>query len=380
MAPGSVVDGHEYKILAGDLRQLPRLERADLSELVDLDTEPALKLPLSGQKASIPRLAGELLDGRGGEQYRSRSEAEAALITSLVNTGHDFGSVVAIFQTHPSAGKYAELRQEKGDKEALRWLRRTYDTQAAWAEAHESEGRKLARLALEGANTRPWPGRTGNSDRALFQAHTVIAYQSGKELYHASVRDLAAKAGVALKTAIVGNKRLIDANLVCRVASVSTSAAGIYRLAVGAEVLTYTTPPRGGPSRGGVSQVSTSHDTFRFLGLGKPAEQVWTVLNQKPGLTVAELVERTGKHPSTVRPALAKMGRMIDPETGEILRMVEPDGAGWRALAVDLGTVARAVGTAGAAERQRKLHDEQRRGHARFLARAREGTIPKAGG
>ena len=77
------------------------------ASLADVDAGPTVR-PLP---QLIPRTAAALLAGQNVDRYRSRSEAEAALITALVNAGHDFGSVLALFQLHPCAGKYAELRQ-----------------------------------------------------------------------------------------------------------------------------------------------------------------------------------------------------------------------------------------------------------------------------
>jgi type IV secretory pathway TrbL component len=71
------------------------------------------------------------------------------------------------------------------------------------------------------------------------------------------------------------------------------------------------------------------------------------------------------------------MERIVDVETGEILRLVEADGDGWRAVESDMDAIARAVGTAGAGARQRAKHQEERAGFERAIARARAGTTPE---
>ena len=310
------------------------------------------------------------------------------------------------FQTSQGTGKYHELRQHS-EREALRWLRRTYDQQVAWAEAHESTGRKAARAALQWAMSQPWPGRTGNSDRAVYLAHCAIAYRVGRATYQAGVRELAERAGVALETAHKANRRLVDAGHVVFEHGSFATAAAVYALRRdNASTLPHVSP------RGGVYQVcpldTLSHDAFRSVRrvrvknvdrartlkeiadgdkagtlevdvnprLGKSAAHVWAVLRDNPGLSVAELAELTGRNVKTVARAIGRMARIVDADSGEVMRLVESDGDGWRAVEVDLDAIARAIGTAGAADRQRKTHAQQRAGFARVIAQQRAGDTP----
>lgn len=394
---GSVVNGREYTMLAGDPRQLPRMERADLRELADIDADagPALRPSVPG----IPRGAAALLAGRHVERYQTRSEAEMALITGLVNSGHDFGGVLVLFQTHPCAGKYAELRETRGDREALRWLRRSYDAAARWAEAHESEGRKVARTALAWAQSVAWPGRTGNSDKATFRAHCAIAWRSARLTYQAGTREIAELASVAFVTAHKANHRLQDAGLVrCEKTNVGTLAT-MYALG---DVRSYITPSQ--INREGVIQLCTradarkdatgdtnmseddvirlaklmGHDAFRHRGLGKSAWEVWYKLMMYPSMTAAELAASTGRHVSTVKRVLSRMERIVDPITGEVFKLVEPgDGDTWKALDGDLDGIARAIGTAGAGDRQKAKHEREREGWKRAIDRQRAGNVPR---
>jgi hypothetical protein len=60
------------------------------------------------------------------------------------------------------------------------------------------------------------------------------------------------------------------------------------------------------------------------------------------------------------------MSEIIDPHTGEVIEMVsELEGGVWQAHEVDLNQVARLVGTAGTAQRQRKMHEVERQQHRR---------------
>ena len=193
-------------------------------------------------------------------------------------------------------------------------------------------------------------GAGAASDRAVFLAHAEIARQAGKLEYAASVRRLAEAAGISLDTAQKANRRLLEAGLVESVSPAFATAANVYALSGQSQ---YTSPQ---VYRGEVYQVCPSDDLWRYRGLGKRAAAIWQYLHTHPGATVAELADATGCCVKTVRRAIGKMGRLVDPETAEVMRLVEPDGAGWRAVDADLEAVARAVGTAGAAEKQRRTH------------------------
>jgi putative DNA primase/helicase len=53
------------------------------------------------------RIKNLILTGKG-EKYRSRSEADMAVIIALVNKGMGFGSIKSIFETYPIGSKYRE--------------------------------------------------------------------------------------------------------------------------------------------------------------------------------------------------------------------------------------------------------------------------------
>lgn len=371
VAPGSVVGGQEYALLAGDLRQLPALDPNDIREFITLDTAPT-----STPVPTIPRLAYALLTANADTlaRYATRSEAEQACLASLIGAGHDFASIVVLFMTHPCAGKFAELRR-KSEESALRWLRRSYSTATAWSEKHESAGRTLARQAQQWALSAPWPGRTGSTDRAVFLAHTEIARAAGALTYAASVRRLAELAGVNAMTAVRANRRLVAAGTVAYDTAHIGTLASLYTLA-GVMRRAYTSSQSECVEVYALRTTITA-DAFRYRGLGKAALEVWTHLQAQPGMTAGELTTATGRNRSTVNRALARMARLVDPASGEVLRLVERDGDGWRAVTADLEAVARAVGTTGTGTRQRAKHDGERAGFRRAMARARAADTPE---
>jgi len=361
-APPSIVGGNAYKLIAGDYRQPLKLTVADVLPILgNQDTEPEAARP------SIPSLAWRILSGNDDmiRRYATRSEAEEACIASLINAGHDFDSVLSLFTQYPGAGRFAEM-YVKRPRNAVKWLKHSFDEARRWTSANESKGRKLAEAAIEWAASRPWPGRTGAVDRAVYIAHASIASRAGRVQYGASCRELAELAAVGFKTAIRATHRITASGLITLEAKYTVSCPNRYRL----ETLGRSdTLPKNSNVRECVT-TPTEHDAFRGRYLGKTAAEIWDLLQAEP-LTAAELAERTGRYLGTVKRNLARMRRIVDMVTGEVIaEMVTPDGDKWQACAdVDLDALAKFFCTAGKAEEQKKQHAKERRAHHRQLER-----------
>ena len=108
-APPSTVDTGSYTLIEGDLLHLPTLSLADVRTLVNVaDDEPEAVTdenpPVMSKKAlAIAYGNRDVIEG-----YKSHSEAEQALIMSMVNSGFDFQAIKRTFDKRPCAGKYAE--------------------------------------------------------------------------------------------------------------------------------------------------------------------------------------------------------------------------------------------------------------------------------
>jgi hypothetical protein len=385
VAPPSTRDGVAYELVAGDLRQLPKLEAADVLPLLqNQDTgatddlaEAILATTPRGELGTISNKTWGLLRGNGCEKYPSRSEAECAIVAGLVNAGLSFGGILGLFQTWPAAGKFRELHTAR-PANAIRYLRRTWESAVKFVGAHVSEGRKAAFLALQWAQETSWPGITGRSDHAAFVTHAMTAYSCGKLTYGLSVRELAEGMGSSLNTAQHANSRLLADKLILRAKTAVAGKSACWQL--GAVCIVDTLPHV--PACEGVYQLCTplpvfDADCFRWAGLGKTCAELYALLRAGPA-TGAELAKRSGRSVSTVRRNLRKMRRLIEPETAEVLRLVEldADNCTWRAVDVDLAAVARAVGTAGKGEHQKAEHARQRAGFARAILRQKAGDVP----
>lgn len=354
----SVVDGACYELISGSFEWLPEITLADILPIISRDMTQATTPKF---EPTISRKAWALLNG-ASSGYASRSETEQALLLSLVNTGHDFDSVLSLFQKHPCAGKFTELRAAN-QKNAIRWLKHSYD-EAVWYAQHESPTRRALLELQTWAQSTAWTGRTGAYDRAVFLAHVTKAYQAGQYSYHLSCREIAELSGTTAMTASRANKRLIDAGLVSIQRFTSSDCSNMYNL--NGHNVTY---PKYFNVRicNSLSSV-VSHDLFRRSGgLGKSCGEVFAALQVEPA-TVKELAERTGRHAKTIKRCLLKMQRITNSITGELVSLVEQDGDVWRVCDDgNLEHAARVLGAAGAGERQRMKHLQERHAHRRLL-------------
>ena len=136
-----------------------------------------------------------------------------SLVVSLINTGHNFDSILALFSRFPSAGKFAELHK-KSVSAATRYLYHSYLKAKAWADSHECVGRQIGKAAIAWAESIRWTGRNGLNDRAVFLAHCEIAHKSGKLEYAASSRELGELSGMSHAAAARATKRLCEQGLI----------------------------------------------------------------------------------------------------------------------------------------------------------------------
>ncbi|MBL6983018.1 MAG: bifunctional DNA primase/polymerase [Anaerolineales bacterium] len=362
--PSMVTGGKTYSLIKGDLRQLPRLTLEDILPILgnkDTSSEKATK---------IPRRVIPLLFGKGIENYKSRSEAEQSILTSLINAGFSFAQVLSIFNQNQCAGKYAEMRT-KNPQKAEFWLQKSYTESYAWANAHESEERQKALDVIAWAESTSWQGRTGPSDQLAFIAAAQIAYKAGRLSFSASCRDVAEGAGIGRTTGAKALHRLVSDHQLLELEKKAVGdCANVYRLNTDNAKLGHslsTLSVRRCPSY-------VTHDVFRKgkgkRGLGKAAGQVWQIL-QFTSANIDELTEKTGRNKRTIKKVLDRMEQIIDRKTGEIFNMVEQrEDNRWIALPVNLDEVAVVVETAGTMERQIKQHARERQEHRRSIEKS----------
>lgn len=325
-------------------------EIIQVGSLSELDWLP-LEAASTVHELPLPRKARQLLVGYSSQRFQSRSEAEQAIMTVLVNASFTFNQILSLFEIYPAAGKFTQIRQQEGLVRAVGWLRTCFDAARNFC-ATESPARLLAREALAQAQATPWPGRTGSTDRAIFCAHATLACRSGREIYHASSRDLAEIAACQRRTASNASRRLGAKNLVELISHANSLYASRYRLTAPSLKVSENAPL---PThlREGVVQTSSFllPDAFRGRSLGKSAYEVITTLNGGFS-SVLELERKTGRHPQTVRAALRKL---------LLFGFVRRVGRKWQGSTIaEIEERTAALGMAGALDRQKEKHRAER--------------------
>lgn len=363
-APPSTTEGGAYTLIDGDLLHLPVLDLRDISQIVSVnETAPAKQPQMSRKAVALANGNAEVIG-----KYPSRSEAEAALVLSLINSGFDYPAIKSIFDGLPCAGKYAELpHQHKAG-----YLERTYKNALTHSQ-NESDTRKLIRRLQAAAELTAWKNA---SDKHVFIAHTEIAYQTGKLINAAACRDLAIIAGVEAQTVSRANRRLVAEEFLSLEAEGTANLAHKFTLRDKVlHSLTYSLRECNGLSQNRETpngdRIAT-HDAFRNgkHRLGRRAGQVYELLYSllPDGLTEQEIAEQTGAHVKTIRRTLKRLANVKDRRTGEFLPLVSSsDGEFWTAEIVDLELIAAIYHTYGAREEQRERYEQERREHAKSL-------------
>jgi len=152
---------------------------------------------------------------------------------------------------------------------------------------------------------------------------------------------------------------LIEYGFIEKIRTASANYASIYSLVQGYTLLQYTAV---------WECISThNHDVFRYQGLGKSGCEIWQALEEGPK-SIKELENITGRHRTTIKRKLEKMGNIIDYRTGEIISMVSIEDGKYSAKpGINLDYIAELIGTKGMGERQKEQHIREREQHKRLI-------------
>lgn len=361
VAPHSRVDGRWYQFAGGigdlfRIPQLPIVQWQDVSSWLipktltasaraQVYTRVPVKLlyrPMPGSTLELLRILKTAEKARRiehyGKVYRSRSEAECAVMADLILASWKRDAICEAFAEH-RPGHYAEIPP----KHAERYLDRTY--QHVLTAICNTEARQRLAECWQNALQRAWPGKGGALERRVYLAVIALAWQRGNAETPAALRDIAQHAACSVWGVQGALQRLCNAGLLFRVGDGSATDAGVYRVLTAVFSNKYighkehgVEEPNGtenAPSERD-KQAVQSPDAERLGAahledgaygaelftpgiLGRAAGMIYARLGATP-LTIAELVTLSGKSQPTVYRVLDRL------ESDGLARR---EGAGW---------------------------------------------------
>lgn len=198
---------YEWVKQHGSLPPAISLERLSFLEGVTLVKE---------KKGHLPPVAHRVLEEGNTEGYLSNSEAELASALSLAKVGYIKDEIISIFEKC-NPPHFTSKKNPTG------WLQR-YLLPKAFEYANSAPN---PTKRISWAKSRPWPGRTGETDKRVFLALCYRAQLDGQRKFRASVREVSELANIDKKTANRSLKRLMP-DLISWVGKDSKSGANLY--------------------------------------------------------------------------------------------------------------------------------------------------------
>jgi hypothetical protein len=187
-----------------------------LVTLESLDFLPDLTL-VSTLRGKLPSVAHRvLIDGELGN-YATNSEAELAAAMSLAKAGYSEDEIISLFEQYLPP-HFASKRDPTA------WFERYMLPKAiAFADA-----KPMSDDLKDWAESRAWPGRTGETDKRVFLALCHRARLDGRKCFRASIREVAEIANISKNTAVLGIHRLINGGLISYAGTDEKSRASLY--------------------------------------------------------------------------------------------------------------------------------------------------------
>lgn len=303
--------------------------------------------------------------------YRSRSEMILALALGARNAGWTEDQFfAALMDPKTKAGDKIRHRRDRRQYVHRCYTKALRKAQNSPAITNRTAALEKINIMRAAAQTYPWGGRSGTTDRLVLEAHLKIAQDTGKLSYHASVRTVADRTGFVIDTISKANHRLERAGWLkpikrarpryaeatvwalrvpkglCNRADTPTSLKGVYE----------ECPPR--CTR---TEDDPGADLWRTSGVGKGTFLVWRSLDLREPQKQAGLASPLGRTKRTILYHLRKL---------ETHGLASRTPNGWRRGDADLNEVARALGVEGTRVRTRDRHERQRE-HFRKLMNQR---------
>jgi hypothetical protein len=282
------------------------------------------------------------------------------VILGCMSVGLTFAETFGLLlcHEHPVGGGKSGP-QARGDHHRERAIKRVW---AKWAKATaytasrprlgtRAEFRAAVNAISEAASLCTWRGRTGPTDRSVFEAIVTRALRYGVIELSVSHRVLAEETKLGLYAAGHGLRRLADNGFI-EIPNVCRRPAGGTRSRLAMPTMSQTHDKSylasGGVTVGAVLR-QTQHDSFRN---DASARLTHSTLDLVHPLTVRQIADGTGRHRTTIYRSLHRLARL-----GLARRLA--DGT-WLRLAKTLDEVAEMTGRAGMTEDQHARHVRDR--------------------
>jgi hypothetical protein len=366
VAPCSQVNGVSYQWERGkpeELNSQPIVQWKDLRWLLPEQHTVLLieELPVRLLYRDMPKKAEGLLEelrsarkGQAIQKYKSRSDAEAAVISMLILAGWSYDQTLRVFEDW-SPGKYHDAK----GRDQQRYFDRTYYRALSKIAAHPTR-EEIAAAWIAGQSNPFWPGGSGYLERDTYLGLLAICWQFGSWEVGASERDLAEYAAASQPGVHHALQRLANREIITKQSHRrSLDEANRWIVSplrdVSSQVMIYDTFLRG--------DVPDLAELWSPARLGRTAGTLYGLLGEFP-VSVGCLARGTGKAWGTVKAALKKL------EAVDLTIKLEK---GWIRGKGSLPEVAKKFEASKAGFSRRSYHERQRELFKELLAKREKG-------
>jgi predicted transcriptional regulator len=353
-------------------REGPRPPLVSLGRLDFLSLQlESVNCPYSREKShALPPVANRVLVEKNIKDYQCNSSAEGAACCSMVRAGFDDARILQEFE-NSNPPHYQTQGVDNFKRHNLATARALVNECSQGSSSVQSDTHSSACIAWAG--TRPWPGRTGGTDRVVFLALCERFRMDGETPFRASVREVSELAGVNKGTVVDSLNRMATAGLITKEGENWRTGASQYSISLPNpqddsspidekqanvnRTVSLAYSPVANTVR--FTFAFADHDAWHAHALGKAALACWETLHSQPGLTIKEIIQTTGKTRPTVKRVLSNLQRF------DMVYMNTENKWNARDLSLEmLNAAARTLGTCGKGELRERQHQDQRERHA----------------
>ncbi len=348
-----------------DKRKRAEGEQPDVGKVVPEKASPLSSnadeiLPRRGERFyGLGKKAQGILHGHASDYpYKSRSEAEAAVIMICIKNSWSYRQIEELFKSEAAANTH--FREQK--KNCYSYLKQTHQAMARYYRRSDFTER-LDRFV----DSYAFRGRTRYTDHAVSKAIVQIITETNKtEGLSLTLGELSNMTGIGLSTVAKSLKRLSEIWLT------SEDGETGKRFSVRKDILAFLPTPTEKSDSGLRRLRNFGLDIFSNRGLGKTGKLIYECLLTFHVSSIPEIQKHTGiRSYNTVKKKVAKM---------QHVGMVQKFGKRWKLILNQLdenteAQLARALGVSGILDRRHKDYMRQRENWKENRQRFKERKI-----